>query len=139
MSTTEVAKFDPSTYVDKVRDKIKQSLVDVIPDEQWNTMLKAEISAFFESRRERNHYSNEMREIPSEFRRIVLNVIEEEVKRRVRDMLNGPDWTAYWDGNKLEAGEQIAKLARENGAFILAKWLEGAIAQVIEGIRMARP
>ena len=34
MSTTEVAKFDPTTYVDKVRDKIKQSLVDVIPDEQ---------------------------------------------------------------------------------------------------------
>ena len=25
--TTEVAKFDPTTYVDKVRDKIKQSLI----------------------------------------------------------------------------------------------------------------
>ena len=37
MSTTEVAKFDPATYVDKVRDKIKQSLVDIIPDEQWYT------------------------------------------------------------------------------------------------------
>jgi hypothetical protein len=133
--STEVTKFDPSTYVDKVRDKIKQSLVDVIPDEQWNTMLKAEISAFFENKRERSAYSSEYREIPSEFRRIVAVVVEEETKRRVCEMLSGTDWSSYWDGTKQQAGEEIARIARENGAAILAKWLESAIGQVIAGIR----
>ena len=42
MSGTEVTKFDPASYVDKVRDKIKQSLIDVIPDDQWNAMLRSD-------------------------------------------------------------------------------------------------
>ena len=135
MSTTEVAKFDPATYVDKVRDKIKQSLVDVIPDEQWNVMLKAEISSFFESKTATDRWSNEAKTKPSEFRRLVSVVLEEETKARIRAMLNGPDWTSYWDGTRQQAGEEIAKLARDNGAAILAKWLESAISQVISSIR----
>lgn len=132
--SNEVTKFDPTTYVEKVRDKIKQSLIDVIPDEQWNAMLKAEIEGFFKSKTTSSHYG-EQRELPSEFRRIVLGVLEEEVKRRVREMLAGPDWQSYWDGNKQKAGEEIARLARENGAAIVAKWLEAAIGQVISSIQ----
>lgn len=135
MSEKEIAKFDPAAYVDKVRDRIKQSLVDVIPDEQWNVMLKAEISAFFESKTERSAHGHETRELPSEFRRIVKGVVEEDTKRRVREMLSGPDWTSYWDGTKQQVGEEIARIARENGAAILAKWLEAAIGQVISSIR----
>ena len=136
MSTTEqIAKFDPTTYVDKVRDKIKQSLVDVIPDEQWNAMLKAEISSFFENKTEHDRWSNQSTTKPSEFRRLVAIVLEEETKRRIRDMLAGPEWESYWDGNKTQAGEEIARIARENGAAILAKWLEAAIGQVISSIR----
>lgn len=131
--STDVAKFDSAGYVDKVRDKIKQSLIDVIPDEQWNAMLKAEIEAFFKSKPTPAHYGGG--EQPSEFRRIVMSVIEEETKKRVHDMLSSPEWTSYWDGNKQKAGEEIARLARENGAMILAKWLESAIAQVVDSIR----
>ena len=137
--STEVTKFDPATYVDKVRDKIKQSLVDVIPDEQWNAMLKAEISSFFESRKERSTYNNEVREHPSEFRRIVNTVVEEETKKRIRDMLATPEWSSYWDGTKQQAGDEIARIARQNGAAILAKWLEAAIGQVITSIRFNNP
>lgn len=134
--TNEVTKFDPATYVDKVRDRIKQSLVDVIPDEQWNAMLRAEIESFFKTKTISNY--GEQREQPSEFRRIVMGVIEEETKKRVQAALNGPEWTAYWDGTRLKAGDEIARIARESGAAILAKWLEAAIAQVVDGIRFQR-
>lgn len=135
MSGTEVAKFDPSSYVDKVRDKIKQSLIDVIPDDQWNVMLRAEISSFFEKKYDPGNGYTAASTKPSEFHRIVEAVLEEETKKRVRVILAGPEWTAYWDGTKLKAGEEIARIARENGAAILAKWLEAAIGQVIAGIR----
>jgi len=131
--SNEVTKFDPASYVDKVRDKIKQSLIDVIPDDQWNVMLKTEIETFFKTKTF-SHYG-EQREQPSEFRRIVASVIEDETKKRVRDMLNSPEWSSYWDGTKQQAGEEIARIARENGAAILAKWLEAAIGQVISNIR----
>ena len=133
--STEVAKFDPATYVDKVRDKIKQSLIDIIPDEQWNTMLAAEISSFFKEQVVPGNGYHSATTKPSEFQRIVLVVLEEETKRCIRDMLASPEWSSYWDGNKQKAGEEIARLARENGAMILAKWLEAAIGQVIDGIR----
>jgi hypothetical protein len=133
MSGSEVTKFDPTSYVDKVREKIKQSLIDVIPDDQWNAMLRAEIGAFFENRVTSNY--GQQTTHSSEFRRIVTGVIEEETKRRIREMLSGPDWASYWDGTKQQAGEEIARLARENGAAILAKWLESAITQVISSIR----
>ena len=133
--TTEVAKFDPATYVDKVRDKIKQSLIDIIPDEQWNTMLAAEISSFFKEQIVPGNGYRETTSKPSEFRRIVLVVLEEETKKRVRDMLASPEWSSYWDGNKQKAGEEIARIAQENGAAIMAKWLEAAIGQVISNIR----
>lgn len=133
--TTEVAKFDPTTYVDKVRDKIKQSLIDIIPDEQWNAMLGAEISGFFKEQVVPGNGYRETTAKPSEFRRIVLGVLEEETKKRVRDMLATPEWGSYWDGNKQKAGEEIARIAQENGAAIMAKWLEAAIGQVISNIR----
>lgn len=133
MSGSEVTKFDPAAYVDKVRDKIKQSLIDVIPDEQWNAMLRTEIAAFFENRVTSQY--GQQTTYPSEFRRIVTSVVEEETKRRIREMLSGPEWESYWDGTKQQAGEEIARLARENGATILAKWLESAIGQVISSIR----
>jgi len=133
----EVVKFDPATYIDKIRDKIKQSLIDVIPDEQWNAMLKDEITSFFETRTERDRYHNTDKIIPSEFHQIARKVFEEETRQHVRDILNGPDWQAYWNGTKMAVGEEIARLARENGAAILSKWLEAAIAQVVSNIRFS--
>lgn len=136
--STEVAKFDPATYVNAVRDKIKQSLVDVIPDEQWNAMLTTEISGFFENRTNRDQWGGTTTTM-SEFHRIVKLVLEEETKKRVRDMLNSAEWTSYWDGTKQKAGEEIERIARDNGAAILAKWLESAIGQVISNIRFSNP
>lgn len=136
--TTEVTKFDPTSYVDKIRDKIKQSLVDVIPDEQWNQMLRAEIAGFFENSTVRNAYGAEVSR-PSEFRRIVQMVLEEETKRRVRDILAGPAWETYWNGTERQVGEEVGRIARENGPAIMSQWFATMIGQMIESIRFQQP
>jgi hypothetical protein len=133
---TEVTKFDPNSYVDKIREKIKQSLVDVIPDDQWNTMLRAEIASFFEVKKHGYHDGSPK---PSEFQRIVSMAVEEETKKRVLAMLNSSEWTGYWEGNKMRAGEEVARIVRENGAAIMAKWMESAIAQIIDRMRFSQP
>lgn len=136
--TTDVAPFNPATYVDKVRDKIKQSLIDVVPDEQWNTLLKAEIANFFEGATERD-WQGKTTKKPSEFHRLAQVVLEEETKKRIRALLNTPAWDIYWDGQKLKAGEELARLAKENGTAILGKWLESAFAQVLSGLKYQQP
>lgn len=48
-----IAKFDPSSYVEATRARVKSALVELIPDEQWNAMLKQQIDAFLKPSVER--------------------------------------------------------------------------------------
>jgi hypothetical protein len=41
-------KFNPQNLMDSVREKIKMSFVGLIPDEEWDKLVKREIDAFFE-------------------------------------------------------------------------------------------
>jgi len=46
-----IEKFDPSTLMQGVKDRIKATFVSLIPDAQWETMVQKEIDAFFEMRK----------------------------------------------------------------------------------------
>ena len=43
----EIEKFDPSTLMQGVKDRIKATFVSLIPDAQWETMVQKEIDTFF--------------------------------------------------------------------------------------------
>jgi hypothetical protein len=45
----QVQKFDPSTLMQGVKDRIKATFVSLIPDDQWDGMVKKEIDAFFDT------------------------------------------------------------------------------------------
>ena len=38
----------PENFMDKIREKIKNSFVELVPDETWDAMVQQEITAFFE-------------------------------------------------------------------------------------------
>lgn len=130
---TDVTKFEPTNFVDKLRDKMKQSMIDLIPEEQWNSMLKSELDNFFNDKTERGAYSHNT--VPSEFKVAVRRIISEEVQKKVKDMLHSPEWEPYWKNNEMLAGEKIAELLKEYGAQILNAWLSGAIQDVVQRMR----
>jgi hypothetical protein len=45
----QVEKFDPSTLMQGVKDRIKATFVSLIPDVQWEIMVQKEIDEFFNS------------------------------------------------------------------------------------------
>jgi hypothetical protein len=45
----QVEKFDPSTLMQGVKDRIKATFVSLIPETQWEVMVQKEIDAFFNS------------------------------------------------------------------------------------------
>ncbi len=130
---TDVAKFEPTNFVDKLRDKMKQSMIDLIPEEQWNAMLKAELDSFFSDKTDRNAYSYNT--VPSELKQVIRRILNEEIQKKVREMLHSPEWSAQWKNNEMIAGEKIAELLKEHGAQILNAWLAGAIQQVVTSMR----
>ena len=43
----KIEKFDPSTLMQGVKDRIKATFVSLIPDGQWEELVQKEIDAFF--------------------------------------------------------------------------------------------
>lgn len=138
MGTEAIEKFDPSTYVDKLRDVLKTQLVNLIPEEQWTLLVKAEIASFFTDSSKRDHYSGNNVVVPSEFKKVLGEVMREEAKSRIRAMLTSTEWTGYWDGTKQVAGEAIVDMLKKNGAEIINDWLRQAITQVVQSLRFTQ-
>lgn len=138
----EIVKFDPSSVVDKVRTKIREQFVDLIPDEQWNQMIQGEIKDFMELKRP--DY-NQQRDV-SGLRIIVRRMLEEEVKNRVNAILESKEWSSQWaptppgsanhgSYGHHAASEKITTMLKENGAEILNMWLSNAFQGVLAGLR----
>lgn len=47
--TAEIQKFDPSKLMDG--DRIKSTFVSLIPDDQWDKLVQAEITRFLNLRK----------------------------------------------------------------------------------------
>jgi hypothetical protein len=79
----EIKKFDVNEAMKNVKDKIKDAFVNLIPDEQWNEMVKKEIDLYFQQKEER--YDN--RNYTSNFTKDVHSVLQQEVKDRTKQYL----------------------------------------------------
>ena len=42
----QVEKFDPSRLMEGVKDRVKATFVSLIPDTEWEEMIKKEINTF---------------------------------------------------------------------------------------------
>lgn len=84
-------KFDPSKLMEGVRDRIKATFVSLIPDDQWDAMVKAESEKFFQSRIDPNDYHRQKR-IPSQFEELVLEMMREKCKEVIKEFLNDPKY-----------------------------------------------
>lgn len=92
------AKIDPTVFADRLRDRIRSTLGDLIPEEQWNALMRAEVDRFFNEKREGSGYHE--RRYPSDFAAIVQEAIGQHVRERVKAYLdNDPEWKKKWDGH----------------------------------------
>lgn len=134
--TAEIVKFDPGSYVEKLREKVKAALVDVVPDEQWDAMIKGEIDGFFKDKEVREYGS--ARTIPSAFKQVAERLIRDEAEKMVKDMLQAPEWQGYWVGQKMVAGASVQAFLKEHSGEIIERWIGGAIQQVISTLAFVR-
>jgi hypothetical protein len=92
----EVQKFDPSTLMDGVKDRIKATFASMIPDEAWDTMVKTTVDEFFKKdmNQNNNYYGNKL----SRFDFLVLEALQEESKRKIAEYLKTEEFTTVWNG-----------------------------------------
>ncbi len=123
-------------YATKIRDRIKTALVDIIPDDQWGAMIQAEVDRFLRPQeRKSSSYPYGSERVSSGLEDAVQAVLHAETIRRVKEMLNGPEWISHWEGNKAVVSEKVASLIRENSSAIIEAWLGATMQVVVDRMR----
>lgn len=127
------APFDPAAAVNAIRDKIRGAMLDIIPTEQWDALIKAEMHSFMNDTVEKRAYGESLTR-PAGFKRIVHELLEEDAKVRVKALLSSPEWMEKWGTgpNDKEASEAVKAYVTENAGKILNAWVGSAIQQVVQ-------
>lgn len=128
-----VATYDPDKLMDSVRARIRSEFTSLIPDQAWHNLVKKSVDSFFEKRRGYNG------EEPSEFERMVSTLIHEEVKKRILEYFQRPEWTVQWetDAGKKMMSEAVEKIVKDNVGQMVAAILGNSIQSTL-GEMMSR-
>jgi hypothetical protein len=148
MSDNEVSKFDPSKLMDGVRERIKATFVGLIPDEEWEILVKKEVDAFFSEeliyvdfnqlynqallKRKQNYNSYDLKkEVDlrvggSMFRQIIWNYCRDKTLQVMTDKVISDYLTDSYENGKQSISEEMKKVI-ENAA-------PGALLKIIESI-----
>ncbi len=115
----EIQKFDLSQAAAQLREKIRLAFVELIPPEQWEAMVKAELDGFLKERKGvGGHYSSPVT-LPSVFSQVAEEVYRAHVKALVKAELAKPEWNEQWNGERQEIGTQVKAWLTENAQPLL--------------------
>ena len=81
----EVKPFNANDVMQSVKDKIKASFVGLIPDEQWEAMVKKEIDEFINPQKNNNSWNNNY--YPSGFSKIAKELLDNYAREKISEML----------------------------------------------------
>lgn len=138
--TTDIEKpapFDPAAAVNAIRDKIRGAMLDIIPAEQWDALIRAEMHDFMNDRTTGSGYSQTTH--LAGFKRIARELLEEDARARVKALLSSPEWQEKRVANgEKDASDAIKMYVTENAGKILNAWVGSAIQQVVQQMQYAR-
>lgn len=117
----ETKKFDPADAMLSVKEKIKDSFVSLIPEEQWNETVKKEIERYFQEGQEYHKVA------ASNFTRDVHAVLNEEVTQRVKFYLQQNFHTVWSDNGISKYDAKVEEMITKNACKILADMIGGLI------------
>ena len=128
----QVEKFDPSKLMDGVRDRIKATFVSLIPDDQWEIMVKKEVDKFF---KEINTSYNQRIET-TDFARLVNEVVVTECRQRLKEYLSTHEFNSVWQTNGIPTtSEKVKEILVENSGLVFANMIGGMMSQMLTDFR----
>jgi hypothetical protein len=130
---SEIQKFDPSTLMQGVKDRIKATFISLIPDDQWDQMVQKEIDLFFQPKERRNSI-----ERISDFSDLVQKELLEECKKRLITYLASEEFNAVWKNNGQSAtSEAVKKMIVENSGEIMMSAFGGMFTHMLHNFRQS--
>lgn len=116
MAGTNIMKFDPSTLMEGVRDRIKATFVSLIPDDHWEALVKAEIDRFFNKPTTHNTYD---KQYWTDFQMVCNNVLATAAREKVLEVLTKYTDTVWRDSVE-SANSTLVDLLTKHASEIFA-------------------
>lgn len=116
-----IQKFDANQAMENVREKIKDTFVSLIPDQQWKEMVEKEVNSYFKETEERY----DTRNYSSRFTKDVHSCLKEEVEKRTKEYLQTEFSNTWWDNGVPKCNEKVKEIIINNSGEILAQMIGG--------------
>lgn len=109
----QIQKLDLTDAAEQLRERIQLAFVELIPKEQWETMIQAELKRFTEPQRVRDYPHGPERIRPSVFSELCSDVLKKQARAELEKLLaENTTW-----------GDQVSELVKawmtENAQAIL--------------------
>ena len=124
----EIKQFNADEALKSVKEKIKDSFVSLIPDEQWNEMVQKEVSSYFKEKQD--GYGD--RGYSSSFTKDVHSVLSEEVKVKVKEYLQANFNNTWYDNGVPVCNEKVEEMITKNAGKILSDMIGGTIQMSLQ-------
>jgi len=102
-------------FEDRVKDRMKEIVADLIPDDKWEAIVSATVSEF------------EKVDLPN----LVKAELTQKYKQLIQEEFKKPEWKQRFDGNPPIASEMVHKIILESAPLILAGMIGGYTQQII--------
>jgi len=115
----EIIKYDASKVMEGVKDKIKATFVDLIPDDKWEEMIKTEIDKWLK-------FDNWNK---SEFQNLVNKCLSEVIGEKLSALIKEKYISEIWDNGQIQPTEELKKIIIENSGKVLLGLLGSMVQQ----------
>jgi hypothetical protein len=124
---TEIMSYDASAVMQGVKDHIKATFVELIPEDKWNEMIQTEVNRFFKN-------GGWQGDRPSEFENVVKACLHELLKEKVTGFLKEKYVSEVWENNQLKVGAEIERIITDNAGQILVSMVGHMVQQAINNM-----
>lgn len=131
--SNEIEKFDPSKLMEGVRDRVKATFVSLIPDAQWEQMVKTESDRFFAPFVERPYYEK-TKDKYSDFQLLCMDVMAGIAKEKIKTFLETYS-SSVWSNNEMVASEILMEALKKNAAEIFAGMIGSRVSTIINEMK----
>lgn len=145
----DIQKFDPSTLMQGVKDRIKATFVSLIPDEQWEIMVEKEINTFFNLEQtitfseikkyptngfhQENYSQKVIQQTP--FRSLIYEMLYEKsievIKKKLKDEWFGNAWPITEEN----MSEKLKAVVKEAAPVAMLRFFESIVFTSMNNLR----
>lgn len=133
----EVVKYNPDSIMQGVKDRIKATFVGMIPDEQWEAMIKKECDEFLNGKVDNSWVSNNGRYMP-EFKVIAQQELQNECKRRMAEYLSSPEFEIIWtEHGRTTCSKTVEELIIKNSGAMLTNMFGNLFSEILYNFKQS--